>query len=370
MRVALVSRPQAIGAYQRKAELLAAEPGIELVVLAPERWRGGGADQRLERVHTEGYRLIGLPLRWPGSFHWHVFRGLRPALARIQPDLVHVDEEPYNRATIHALRAARAAGAPGLFFSWQNLHRRYPPPFRGWERRVHRAAAGAIAGSAEAAEVLRAKGYAGPLWTIPQFGVDEAQFRPPAAPRPATAGCLRVGYAGRLVPEKGLDTALEALAALGEGVTLALVGAGPERAALEARASALGLGGRVTFLGALPSTRMPDFYQGIDALVLPSRTTRSWKEQFGRVLVEAMACEAVCVGSDSGEIPRVIGAAGRVVPEGDAAALAAALDGLAGAPEARAALGRAARARVLERYTMRRVAADTAAAWRAILADA
>ena len=71
----------------------------------------------------------------------------------------------------------------------------------------------------------------------------------------------------------------------------------------------------------MPSTEVPAVLRALDVLVLPSLTTPSWKEQFGRVLQEAMACAIPVVGSDSGEIPHVIGDAGLVTPEGDAAAL-------------------------------------------------
>ena len=70
-------------------------------------------------------------------------------------------------------------------------------------------------------------------------------------------------------------------------------------------------------LGPLPIEKMPKFFQGLDILIVPSRTTPSWKEQFGRVIVEAEACGVLVLGSDSGEIPKVINAANRIFREGD-----------------------------------------------------
>jgi glycosyltransferase involved in cell wall biosynthesis len=112
---------------------------------------------------------------------------------------------------------------------------------------------------------------------------------------------------------------------------------------------------------------MPHFYQSLDALVLPSRSTPSWIEQFGRVLIEAMACGIPCVGSDSGEIPHVLGDAGLVFREGDSAALRDQLRRLAGDDGLRASLGSAGRDRVMARYTMSHVASATAAVYRAIM---
>lgn len=366
MRVVMISKALLVGAYQRKAELLADAPGIELTVVVPRAWRGGGAAQTLERAHTAGYELIALPLRFPGSFHLHHYRGLDRLLAERRPDLVHADEEPYNLATHLAVRSARRLGARALFFTWQNLDRRYPPPFSAFERAVYRGALGAIAGSRVAEAVLRRKGFRGPTWVIPQVGVDEAVYRPPDAPRPVEPGALRVGYAGRLVPEKGVDLLIDALAGLPEGVTLDVLGDGPARAVLRQRAVDRHVAGRVRFLPGRPSQAMPAFYQGLDVLVLPSRTTRRWVEQFGRVLIEAMACGVPCVGAASGEIPNVLGDAGLTFEEGDADALRQRLSELLTQPERRAALAAAGRARVLERFTMARVAADTLEAWRSV----
>jgi glycosyltransferase involved in cell wall biosynthesis len=105
----------------------------------------------------------------------------------------------------------------------------------------------------------------------------------------------------------------------------------------------------------------------LDCLVLPSRTTARWKEQFGRVLVEAMACGVPVVGSSSGEIPRVIGDAGAVVPEGDAGALTRAVRALADDPAECAALGARGRARVLRDFTQEQIVADTLGFYRELL---
>ena len=109
-----------------------------------------------------------------------------------------------------------------------------------------------------------------------------------------------------------------------------MAGGGPQQADLERLAVQLDLGQHVVFLGRVGSTDMPAFFASIDVLVVPSRTMPTWKEQFGRVLVEAMACQTPVIGSDSGEIPHVIGDAGLVFPEGDAQALASHLLRLAG----------------------------------------
>ncbi len=364
-RVLMLSKACLVGIYQRKLEEMA-RLGLDLLVIVPPSWRDERGETRLERAFTAGYRLETAPIAFNGSFHLHWYPGLGRRLRAFRPHIVHIDEEPYNLATWQALWHARRAGARTLFFSWQNIARGYPPPFAWGERWTLARVDHAIAGTDGAAQVWRAKGYRGPLTVIPQFGVDADLFAPGAEtpPRPFT-----IGYFGRLVEEKGLALLLRAAAALPDpDWRLLLVGGGPQRAALVALAQQLGLGARVQFRDLVPSAEMPALYRAVDALALPSLTRPNWKEQFGRVLIEAMASGVPVVGSDSGAIPEVIGPAGLVFPEGDAAALTVHLARLQADPELRARLGQQGRARALARYTHHRVAAATVEVYRALLA--
>jgi glycosyltransferase involved in cell wall biosynthesis len=97
----------------------------------------------------------------------------------------------------------------------------------------------------------------------------------------------------------------------------------------------------------------------MDCLVLPSRTTRKWKEQFGRVLIEAMACEVPVIGSDSGEIPNVIGDSGLVFKEGDVGDLSSKLEVLINNKDVRVELARKGRQRVLNNFTQEKAAEET-----------
>jgi len=360
----MLSKALVIGAYQKKAEELAKLPDLDLTVVVPPGWREGRIFIPLERSHLQGYRLVEERLAFNGHFHFHFYPGLRRRLSECRPELVHVDEEPYNLATLQALLLARRAGARTLFFSWQNLYRRYPFPFRLVERACYALADAAIAGSEGACEVLRRKGFAKPIAIIPQFGVDPDLFSPQpwAEQRPFT-----IGYLGRLVPAKGLDTLLEAAAGLEGDFRLRLVGSGEYRSQLEEKAARLGLTARVQFVPSVPSAEVPAQLHQLDVLVLPSLTTERWKEQFGRVLVEAMACEVAVVGSDSGEIPHVIGEAGVVFPEGKVHDLRVALQRLADDVAWRRRLAQAGRQRVLERYTQARVAEQTYEVYQSLL---
>jgi glycosyltransferase involved in cell wall biosynthesis len=361
----MLSKACVVGTYQRKLEELARCPEMELTCLVPPYWLQDGRRLPLERAHTTGYRLQVVPVRFNGHFHLFHFVGLSRWLARLRPDIVHVDEEPYNLATGLALRLAARHGARRLVFTWQNIHRRYPPPFSLWERYALRATQHALAGNQEAVAVLRLKGYQGPVAVVPQFGVDPELFHPRA--RPASREFL-IGYAGRLVEEKGLHVLVQALGELGGAWRLQIVGSGPLEPALLQQAARLGIADRVEHVPHAPSTEMPAIVAHWDALALPSLTRPNWKEQFGRILVEAMACGVPCVGSTSGEIPHVLGDAGLIVPEGDAGALRHALARLQDDPSLRQEMAQRGQARVRARFTHARIAEQTYAVYRQLLA--
>jgi glycosyltransferase involved in cell wall biosynthesis len=359
----MASKALVAGIYQRKLEDIAAL-GVDLIAAVPPSWRDERGEQLLERVYTDGYRLQILPLRLNGSFHLHTYGGLGRLMCEIQPDIVHIDEEPYNAAAWQMYWHAKRCGARTVLFSWQNIARRYPPPFSWGERWVMRGIDALIAGTESSAEVWREKGYTGKVAVIPQFGTDPALFKP-AGVRPVRP--FTIGYFGRLIEEKGVALLLDAAASLGGDWRLLLLGGGPLRQILEDRAKSLGISERVSFAPQVPSTQMPEMYHQIDVLALPSLTRPNWKEQFGRVLVEAMCSGVPVIGSDSGAIPSVIGEAGIVVPEGDAAALTRAFARLRDDPAEDARSARLGRQRAEANFTHRAVAQATVDVYREIL---
>lgn len=361
MKVLVVSKALVSAAYRRKLREIA-RLGVDVVAVVPEEWKEGSG-QRFEPEEDPSYRVIVTPLRFNGRFHLHYYPHLSAILRRETPDLLHVDEEPYNLATFLAARSASRAGIPMMFFTWQNILRRYPPPFRHMESWVYRNSALALAGSKEAERVLRLKGFLRPVRIVPQFGVDPEAFAP-AAPPP---GPFTVGYFNRLVPAKGPLIALRALELLSPDARLLMVGDGPLRGEILREIELRGLASRVELRPRVPSEEMPELVRSVHVSILPSMTTPTWKEQFGRVLIEAMSCGVPVVGSTSGEIPEVIGDAGLVVPEGDARRLGDALLSLCRDEALRRDLAERGRRRVLEHYTQARIAEQTVAAYRQAL---
>jgi glycosyltransferase involved in cell wall biosynthesis len=164
-----------------------------------------------------------------------------------------------------------------------------------------------------------------------------------------------IGFAGRLVDLKGGDLLLRALPLLPKYCEVAMIGEGERKRDWMRLAQELGIADRVHWEPSVLHEQMPSVLQRLDILVLPSRTGRLWKEQFGRVLIEAMACGVVVVGSTSGEIPLVIEDAGEIFPEGDIRALATVLGSLASNQARREVLAQKGLAKIHSKFCIEAV---------------
>jgi glycosyltransferase involved in cell wall biosynthesis len=149
--------------------------------------------------------------------------------------------------------------------------------------------------------------------------------------RPPPRDRIRVGFVGRLIPHKGVDVLLEAVAG-DPRMSVEVVGAGPEADRLAGEAARLGLADRAVFHGHVDEDALPGTYPRFDVLAVPSVPMPGWLEQFGRVVVEAQASGVPVVASASGALPDVVGEEGLLVPPRDPAALRAALGRLLDEP--------------------------------------
>jgi glycosyltransferase involved in cell wall biosynthesis len=383
MKVLMLSKACIVGTYQKKLEEIAAIDEVDLTVVVPPSWDDARNPTRMEKVHTQGYELIVTDIAFNGNYHLHFYPKLRKIVRWVQPDIFHIDEEPYNLATFHAMWLAQSVRAGTVVFSWQNLLRRYPPPFNLMEQYVLTRADALLVGNTEAARVWERKGYTGPMHLIPQFGVDPTIYyrheRPTRQGRvsvfrhrhvqPPSQPALVIGYAGRLVEEKGVELLLLAVSRLVGPWTMHILGSGPDRVRLEKMAQWLGIAPRVTFDHKMPSTHLPHYFSGLDVLVLPSLTRPNWKEQFGRVLIEAMACDVITIGARCGAIPEVIGEAGLTFAEGNVEELWTHLQRLIDHVELREELRQKGRQRVTENYTQAAIANNTVEVYQQVLAQ-
>ena len=344
-----------------KLRALAAR-GIELTVALPQRWR----DPVLGRVREctwerhEGLELFPIPVRHSGDPERTRFGGreLAALLRDKRPELVQIEAEPESAMARQVVRFADRLKIPTVLVTSDNVagHRSWVASWR--RRRTLRRIAGALAASTGAAALIRRDASALPVGVVPPQGAAA-----PPAPVRQVHDAVAIGFVGRLVPYRGLDTLLEALAHHRHAAwRLTVVGDGPERERLERLASDLRLAARIRWVGALPPERISELWPDLDLLVIPSRPTASWNEPVGATLLEAMAHEVAVIGSDAGVLPELIAEAGLVTPAGDADALADALQRLLD-PLTRGPLAQAARARALQLFSDDAIAERTMAFW-------
>jgi glycosyltransferase involved in cell wall biosynthesis len=313
-------------------------PIRRLTVVAPERvrcdpvyspsgWLTAQADS------SGGYDLVPVPLIDAASYgRGFEAHALGDVLRRTNADVIQVLDEPFSNYLLQVIKlaAVRHRSARVLFYGFENRPLQFGRRARVTWTLAWRRTAGGAAANSEALENLRRVGYPSdrPLERI-FWGVPTELF---ATGQPGFGEKLRtdaehlVGYVGRLSPEKGLPVLAAAMLRLPSSTHCVLIGTGPSRADLELTATLPDLRGRVHFVDPMTGSELAGALRAFDTLVLPSLTTPRWKEQYGRVLTEAMATGIPVVGSDSGAIPEVIGDAGIVTPEGDPIALAAALE--------------------------------------------
>jgi glycosyltransferase involved in cell wall biosynthesis len=359
---------------QPKAHALAKLPDIDLHLLTPQRWMhygqwreaeppvggGGGVGCRFETtIAPVRFGWVG-----PAQYFLHYYPSLPRILRSFRPDVIDLWEEPWGLVSARTcrLRNKLLPTAKIVSETEQNINKVLPFPFEAFRRYTLQQADYVVGRNRESIDVVRSKGYKGPAEVVPN-AVDMELFRPLDRARcraelgiALPADAFLAGYAGRLVEEKGLMDVLESLPAAPPRVHALLLGSGPQGESLRARAKELQVEGRTHFLPARPLEQLPAFMNALDVFVLPSRTTARWKEQFGRVIIEAHACGTPVIGSDSGAIPDVIADAGLVVPEKNPPALGAALAKLASDGALAGQLGSRGRENAGSNFTWDRVA--------------
>lgn len=317
VRLTVVSHACVLAANQSVYAQLGDEFTVTMVV--PRKWRDA-----LRRTTYRPAQLAALDGPFVPVRTWFIGRPQRHVavvraarLLRLhETQFLIVEEEPFSVAAAIWTRAARRARVPYAVQVAENRPRSMPAIVR-WS--CHRVLAGAsfvLARSPAALRQANEWGYDGPA-TIVAHGIDLE----PVRRAPAVDGV--VGFVGRLVAAKGVSDLVAVLNAH-PNLRLRVAGDGDRRAEL------LTLGERVELLGTLPPQSMSAFYDSLSVLAVPSRTTATWSEQFGRVVVEAQARTVPVVAYDSGEIAWVASlTTAAVVSEGDVAALGRGLEQLA-----------------------------------------
>ena len=356
MRVLIISHAYVERDNHKKLESLALVPGFEIGVVYPRVWRTWHGEDKLPDAGVAGrstYREFPLGVLFAGNAGRYVFNlyELSKVLITFRPDLVHLEEEPFVPVAFEVVVLSWLLRLKLIFFSWENLCLPLGLVRSITEKLVFNGARGALVGSSGALGRLRRCGFKKDIHLIPQFGVDQNLFRN-FDRRYAKGSGFVVGFVGRFSLDKGIDILFRSVSRLPVDVRLLLVTSStvvPNSVWGLARAN--DLSERIRMETGIAHSRLPEFYNLMDVFVLPSRGTKTWMEQFGRTIIEAMACGAPVIGSDSGAIPEVIGTAGLIFREGSSDDLLARLTEVIQSDALRRRLSAAGQELVREKYT-------------------
>ena len=313
--------------------------------VAPSKFQGDLGSIRTVEDAREACQLIPVDTYLDRPIHLMFFGSKLRRILQENWTFVHCWEEPYILAGAQIMKWTPPT-TPIAFWTAQNIAKQYPQPFRAFEEYCVRRTSGWMAAGETIVQTLAQKpGYAKKPWRVLPLGVDTEFFQPDknmgAQVRSELGWDDRadlpvVGYLGRFVSEKGLTLLMRAMEGLKRPFRALFVGGGPMQNELKEWGNAYGDNVRV--VTGVSHDRVPAMLNAMDLLCAPSQTTGKWKEQFGRMLVEAFACGLPVVASDSGEIPYVVADAGEICPEADIASWTQTLEKLLNDPDARTAL--------------------------------
>jgi L-malate glycosyltransferase len=373
MRILVASHTYIVDINREKFKILAnLEPDIEVTIVVPRRWKPGGVQNKI--IETEFYQEDSFKIVPISNFSQNN-QGLLTfgtdiirLLHEFKPQIIQVEQGSKSLAysQLIILNKLLKLQAKNILFTWWNLSYELKWPISLLENCNLHNTDGIIAGNLDGSKILHQRGYTGAMAVMPQLGVDEKLFVPAAKNLELSRKFgikptdFVVGFVGRFVEEKGLLTLAEALAGLKQlSWKWLLVGQGKLRSHLEEKCREWGISDRIIWVESVSHEEIPPYINLMNCLVLPSQTsykfktltTVGWKEQFGHVLIEAMACKIPVIGSDCGEIPHVIGDAGLVFPEGNAGILRDCLQQLMEARDFAVDLGDRGYHRAMSNYT-------------------
>lgn len=339
MRILIISHAYVSKYHQEKIEALAKNKDLEIFLMVPEFGiEGGGRKIYLEKKYDPSYKIIPIKMYFSGKWNTYLIKGFQGYIRKIKPDIIHLEEEYWTNVAWQVARVKeKSLKIKFVLFTWENIYHDWLREGRNFyqklrfsifnriEKKVLRSVDAVIAGNCEAVEVLRKKGFGGRVEVLPQFGLNEKYFTKKDVEGLKMELKLEdefiIGFIGRVNKEKGLEDLIRVgtkpyfTGGANMDIKILIIGDGGYKTEAQRLVRELELEQSVMFLPAVDFNRIVEYYNLMDIMVIPSRTTPQWKEQFGRTIIEAMSCGVPVIGSDSGAIPEVIGEAGLIFKE-------------------------------------------------------
>ena len=302
----------------------------QTTLIVPKIWRNAWFGKKQEKITAckKIDNLEVLPVYTTNKEKWTLFLipSLPSILRKSRPDIVFCFQEEgtislcWNLLCIKIFSPSTKVG----FFSWQNIK------IHGdkWHQRLRWNLTKLlsdffIAGSNEIAELFKSTGYNKEIYVQTEIGVSKKLFYQDSSLRNQFRDKhnlkeeLVIGFAGRMIQEKGIYDLSDALSKI-DGINFKMVWAGDGDQLDKLK----DIRKEDIFLGKISMKEMHEFYNGIDLMILPSKTSPDWKEQFGLVAAQSLLCKTPVIGSNSGAIPEVIDNEDYIFDEGNSDQLA------------------------------------------------
>lgn len=286
---------------------LARKIGKPVFLLVPKSWKEQGIVTHCEEEESKLLKVYTSPFIFGHRHQRIVYIKLKSIMMEVKPRIVFISSEPENFNTYHLVRLVNQyfPNTKIVCATWRNIDYRFNPfPYKmGFLNRIIekytiKRINVCIAHSYSAVDIMGNISNWKVVFVPPTVDLNNFAFNPNNEKE------FFVGYIGRLSYEKGVDVLIKAIAKL--NLNCLIVGRGPEQKYLMNLAAELGIENKIAWVDAVKYNEVPNYLNRIKVLVLPSRTTQKWKEQFGRILIEAMASGVYVIGSNSGDIPNVI----------------------------------------------------------------
>jgi glycosyltransferase involved in cell wall biosynthesis len=275
MKVLFIGHYLVVEEYQKKLKELTKYKDIELTLIVPKAWTEGSRLVKLEKIKDKDYKIIPVNV----LFRDHIGGYFPPLLFKyilnIKPDIIHIDEEPFSLCAFYATFIGKLIKAKIIFSTFENIKRNYKFPLGLINRYILNTADYAICMNKEAESILIQRGFKKEIAIIPQVGVDLALFKHIDASKIKEKYKLKnyfvIGYIGRFVKEKGILTLIEAVKNLDyTDFKLLLIGDGY----LKKEIKKMDLASKILFIKPVPQSKLVEYLNCMDVLVLPSETTR------------------------------------------------------------------------------------------------
>lgn len=363
MRVLIIDNLAVASSRRHLYRFSAKQFGEPIHLLVPESWREQGVVTKCEEENDDNLKVYKSPFIFGYRHQRVVYLRLKKIIYTVKPEIIFINSEPENFNTFHLVRTVKKYFPKTKLAcaSWRNIdYKSNPYPYKfGWINRLLESYTKkridiCFVYSHTTEGLMKELASWNVVYIPPALNCEDFQFVP-KQPSPE-ADTFLVGYLGRLSYEKGVDILIRAIAQTEKNIRGYIVGDGPEKNKLKILAEELGISDRIRWDDAVSFKDVPSVLRNFDVLVLPSRSTKIWKEQFGRVLIEAMAVGVPIIGSKSGEIPNVIGECGLLFKEESENELVDAINKIKDDHENRKRLIKRGREKVEQEYNIIRAA--------------